>query len=124
MDLRRLAPLALLVPAAATAATLGPRWPHDQSIRYELGDAAPRVEEVEARWSPQEAKGDDDCAREVTFRYAPGRAPRTVPHAARLADGDYRVEIELRAGGRTAIVDRRVSLRGGVTSIDLASVVP
>jgi hypothetical protein len=137
MDLRRLAPLALLVPAVAAGATLKPHWPKDQSVRYDLGAAAPRVAELDVRWAPygdaigvKSAKGppaggaDEDWARAATFRFGPGQAPRVVSHAPRLADGDYAVEIELQAGGRTATVHRRVTLAGGVTTVDLASVVP
>jgi hypothetical protein len=131
MDLRRFAPLALLVPAVAAAATLKPHWPKDQSIRYELGAAAPRVDELEARWAPAREgqrtanSGDDpDCARDVTFRYAPGHAPATIAHTPRLPDGDYDVEVELRATGRVAQVRRKVTLAGGTTTLDLTTVVP
>jgi hypothetical protein len=124
MDLRRLAPLALLVPAVAAGATLKPRWPKDQSIHYALGDASQRVEELDARWALSGEKGADDWSREATFRYAPGTAPRTVAHSARLADGDYVAEIEIRAGSRTAVVQRKVTLEGGSTTLDLAAVVP
>jgi hypothetical protein len=130
MDLRRLAPLALLIPAVAAGATLKPRWPKDQQIHYELGAAAPRVEELDVRWATDDASGggarstDADWAREVGFRYAPGQAPRTVSHSPRLADGAYSVEIEIRASGRAAVVHRHVLLEGGTTTLDLASVVP
>lgn len=138
MDLRRLAPLVLLVPAVAAGATLKPHWPKDQTIRYELGAAASRVDEVEARWAPAQGgqsaaprapaatpAGDDaDCARDVTFRYAPGGAPTTIAHTPRLPDGDYDVEVELHAGGRVAQVHRKVTLEGGTTTLDLTTVVP
>ena len=127
MDLRRLAPLALLVPAVAAGATLKPRWPKDQSIHYALGDASQRVEELDARWAlarDTRDKSADEWSREATFRYAPGAAPRTVAHTARLADGDYVAEIEIKAGGHTAIVQRKVTLEGGSTTLDLAAVVP
>jgi hypothetical protein len=129
VNLRRLAPLALVVPAVAAGATLKPRWPKDQSVRYDLGSAAGRVEELDARWAPQDGKapsghGEDDWAREATFRYGSGRAPRVVSHDLSLADGDYALEVELRADGRSSLVHRRVTLQGGVTTIDLASVVP
>jgi hypothetical protein len=126
MDLRRFAPVALLVPAAAAAATLGPRWPKDQRVRYELGEEADRVEEIDARWAPSASGGAerDDWAREATFRFGRGRAPRVVSHEPRLADGDYVVEIEIQAGGKTAIVHRNVTLEGGTTTLDLAGVVP
>jgi hypothetical protein len=129
MGVRRFAPLGLLIPAVAAAATLKPRWPKDQSIRYELGAAAARVEEVDARFAPYDAASAQgnapaEWAREVTYRYAAGQAPRTVSYAPRLADGDYTVEIEIRASGRRAVVRRRVTLEGGTTTVDLAAVVP
>ena len=132
MDLRRFAPLALLIPAVAAAATLKPHWPKDQSVRYELGAAASRVEELDARWAPAQAGrtstaatiDDSDLAREVTFRYAPGRAPSAIVHSPRLPDGDYDVEVELHAAGRVAQVRRKVTLEGGTTTLDLGAVVP
>jgi hypothetical protein len=132
VDLRRFAPLALLVPAVAAAATLKPHWPQDQSVRYELGAAAFRVEELDVRWAPAQAGrtstaatiDDSDLAREVTFRYPPGRAPSTIVHSPRLPDGDYDVEVELHAAGHVAQVRRKVTLEGGTTTLDLAAVVP
>jgi hypothetical protein len=132
MDLRRLAPLLLLVPAVAAAATLKPHWPKDQAIRYELGAAAPRIEELDVRWTPAgtarahaAAPSDDsDTARDVSFRYAPGRAPATVTHTPRLPDGDYDVDVELRSGTRVTPVHRKVTLQGGTTRVDLTTVVP
>ncbi len=130
MNLRRLAPLALFVPALAAGATLGPRWPQDQTVRYELGDAASRVEEIDARWAPRGRSGgpspdaDGDWSREATFRYAPGRAPRIVSHTPRLANGEYSVEIALRAAGATQVLRRQVTLAGGTTTIDLTRVIP
>jgi hypothetical protein len=118
--LRRLAPLALLVPAIAAAATLGPHWPKDQALRYDLGDAAPRVERLDVRIAP----ATDDVAREASFRYAPGQAPRVVTHQPRLANGDYTIDIEVTAGGRHADTIRHVTLSGGTTTLNLGAVVP
>jgi hypothetical protein len=118
---RRLAPLALLIPAVAAAGTLGPRWPHDQVLRYDLGDAAARVERLDVRLSPGTT---EDVAREASFRYPPGRAPRIVRHEARLTDGDYTVEIDVSAAGRQASTRRHVTLSGGTTTLDLGPVVP
>ena len=120
MDLRRFAPLALLVPAAAAGATLTPRLfkaPKAQLIRYELGDSAADVEEVTARWAERSA--GDDWLREATFRYRRGQAPPVVTAEPRLPDGDYTVEIETLSGDRRATVRRHVALQGGVTSIDV-----
>ncbi len=87
--------------------------------------AAPHVEELDARWAPEHGEADEpgreSWAREVTFRYAPGQAPRIVTHEPRLADGDYLVEVELVADNdQTSIVRKHVTLSGGVTQIELA----
>ncbi len=87
----------LLLPAAAVAfaAAFSDGFhafgaPRSQTVHYVLGDGAPHVVELDARW----ARGDAPM-REASFRYAPGEAPRVVTHEPRLADGDYTVEIEV-----------------------------
>lgn len=97
-----------------------PHWPKQQVIRYDLGDAAQRVEEIDARWAEQGA--GDDWAREASFRYPLGQAPRVVTYEPRLADGDYTVEIDIVADSHRSTVRRRVTLQGGVTSIDLGGI--
>ncbi len=128
MDLRRLAPLALVVPAVAAGTTLKPHWPREQSFRYDLGAAASRVDELDVRWAPtadlHAGEAGGEWAREASFRYPAGQAPRSVAHDARLADGDYTVEIEIHAAGRSAVTRRNVKLEGGATALDVASVVP
>ena len=104
------------------------QWPKDQTVHYVLGDAATRVEEVDARWAPGIA-ATEDWTREASFRYAPGKAPRIVTHEPRLADGDYTVEIEIVAANvahekNGVIVRKHVVLGGGATSIQLADAVP
>jgi hypothetical protein len=120
------AKLVLLVAGLGVAAILARAElsvPRDQSIRYVLGDGAPRVAELEARWTPP-GKGED-WTRAATFRYAPGQAPSVVTHAPRLPNGDYDVEIEIVASDGTDAIDHRhVQLSGGTTSIDLARAVP
>jgi hypothetical protein len=112
----------LLLGALAAALALGRGWPHDQTIQFVLGGAAPRVEQLEARWARAEA--GDDSLREVSFRFVHGTAPRVVTDPIRMADGDYVAEITIVADGESARVERRVKLGGGVTSIDLAARVP
>jgi hypothetical protein len=120
MDRRRVAGLALLALALAVGGRLAGRWPRDQVVHYVLGDTAARVEQVDARW----AEGDkgDDWTREASFRYARGTAPRVVTYEPRLPDGNYTVEIEVVEDSARSLVRRQVTLAGGVTSIDLASV--
>ncbi len=124
MDRKRLLRLLLLVAGLAIAMMLARHWPKDQTVHYVLGDGAPRVEEMDARWSA--GRSSDDWTREATFRYAPGQAPRIVTHEPRLPDGDYTVEIEIAsASAARNVVRRNVTLSGGgSTSIDLADSVP
>ena len=103
-------------------AMLAKRFPHDQTVHYMLGSAAPRVEELEARWAPGVAS--DDWVRQTTYRYEPGQAPRVVTQEERLADGDYTVEIEIKSDAGPAIIRKKVTLTGGSTSIELAEVIP
>jgi hypothetical protein len=128
MDRKRLLRLLSLVALAgglAAALPLTRRWPREQTVHYVLGDAAARVQELDARWGELASGGShDDVDREATFRYAPGQAPRVVTHQPRLADGEYTVEIDLTSGSGRSTVTRRVTLAGGSTSIDLAGSVP
>lgn len=127
MDRRRLARFSFLG-AGLLVATAGPslagRWPKEQTVHYVLGDAAGRVEELDARWTEAAATAaaepsPDDWLREVNFRYARGNAPRIASHEPRLADGEYTVEVDLLARGQVARTRRHVTLAGGVASIDL-----
>lgn len=103
---------------AAVYVWLGPRWPTEQHLRIALGDAGERVEEVTVRCAAAETGAD--WAREVTFRYAKGQAPRIVSYEPRLKSGEYLVEIEIRTDDdRVLTTDRRVRLEGGATSIDV-----
>ncbi len=122
MDRRRVLRLVLLGGGVAVALALGKAWPREQTVHYVLGDAAGRVEEVDARWA--QAAAAEDWAREASFRYAPGQAPRVVTHEPRLPDGDYTVEIDIVASRERTRVRRRVTLAGGSTSIELAQAVP
>jgi hypothetical protein len=119
MGAKRVARFVLVVAALAIGATLARRWPREQVVHYVLGDGAPRVEEVDARWA--EADKGDDWARETQFRYARGQAPRVVTHEPRLPNGDYSVEIDVVGERGMTRLRRRVTLGGGVTAIDLAT---
>src|SRR5262245_9664078 len=101
--------------------TLGRFLPKDQTVHIVLGDAAPRVTEVHLRYAP--ASEPETWDRGVEFSFSPGTAPRVATHTARLADGDYHVEIEVvlrpatvtpeTAPETRARVDRKVRLEGG-----------
>jgi hypothetical protein len=124
---RRLLPLGIAAAGIAVYLFLSPRAPTDQAIRIVLGDAAPQVTEVDVRYgagsgaSHERAAGSEEVARAVTFHYAPGAAPRIVSHEPRLANGEYVVEMEfVLAAGHRVNVERRVTLQGGSTSIDVS----
>jgi hypothetical protein len=128
MDRKRVARMLGLAAVLLVALYFARQWPKDQTVHYVLGDAAARVEEVDARWAPGIA-ATEDWTREASFRYAPGQAPRIVTHEPRLADGDYTVEIEIVAANlanekNEVVVRKHVTLSGGATSIQLADAVP
>lgn len=117
----------LVVALAVAAASFLPKVPRDQSIRVDLGDLASRVTLVRIRWAPASEPGQnkpvsEDWTGEVTFRYEKSRAPRIVQENARLADGDYLVQIELESDGEQAVTTRTVPLSGGSTTVDVAAV--
>ncbi|MGH7298112.1 MAG: hypothetical protein ACRELB_24445 [Polyangiaceae bacterium] len=119
---QRLARMLVLAAVLSVALFLARRWPKDQTVHYVLGSAAPRVEELDARWAA--GVGSDDWLREATFRFDPGKAPRVVTHEARLPDGDYTVEVEIKGDGGPAVVRKKVTLSGGSTSIELGEAIP
>jgi hypothetical protein len=118
----RAMPVVLLVAAVVAFAVLGPKWPKDRSLRFVLGDAAPRVEELSVRYAP--LSDPEDWTREASFVYAAGQAPRIVHHDLRLADGAYVVEIELATRKSRVLLTRQVAFASGTTSLDLAEAVP
>jgi hypothetical protein len=114
----RAARLVLVAAGIAAALVLNRDWPKRQTVHYRLGRGAPGVRQIEARWS--DARAPDETLRAVTFRFADGGAPRIVTDEARLADGDYDVDFSILSVGGPQSVVRRVALRGGAASIDLA----
>jgi hypothetical protein len=122
---RRLFPLGIAAAGIAVYLFLSSRAPTDQAIRIILGDAAPQVTEVDMHYvaasgSPGVSPAEE-AARGVTFHYAPGAAPRIVSHEPRLATGEYVVEMEfVLASDHRVSVERRVTLQGGSTSIDVS----
>ena len=120
---RRLLPMLLIGAGAAVYFSLASRWPADQHLRIVLGDSAPRVDEIRVRCGPRggASREDGDWAREVTFRYGKGAAPRIVSYEPRLVPGDYLVEIEVKTDdARVLTTDHNIQLAGGTTSIDLS----
>jgi hypothetical protein len=120
--------LLFLVVAAVVAVVLSRRWPEDQVVHVVLGDVSPRVAELRVRYAEASGGPGDDWQREVSFRFALGKAPRVVDHGPRLASGWYNVEVDVSvvdgaAAVRTVSVSRRVELRGHPVSVDVAAAV-
>lgn len=116
---RKLLPFLVLLGGALIAAYLGSKSPRDQHLRLVLGPDADRVTSLEVQY----VAGDGDVARDARMAFPPGQTPRIVSHEPQLADGDYKLRIDLdtREGRRS--VERRVTLGGGTTQLDLAGVV-
>ncbi len=114
-------PLAVVAGVYFTA--IASRWPRDNVIHVVLGAASTQVSSVTLRYAPAPKNGPmvEDWTREATFSFSGGNAPRVMTHEPRLADGDYVVEIEiLKASHAIVRVQKRVTLEGGTTSIDVS----
>lgn len=87
-------------------------------MKLVLGAAADRITGLEVQY----VGADGEIARDTRMAFEPGKAPRVVPHEPKLTDGDYllRIDLDTREGRRS--VERRVTLGGGTTQVDLAQV--
>lgn len=110
--------LALLALGLALAAYFSRSAPREQHVTLVLGNAAPDVSGLEIQYV---APGGE-VAQDARLAYAPGSAPRVVSHSPKLADGEYvvHIDVDTREGRRQA--ERRVTLGGGTTQIDLGGV--
>ncbi len=110
--------LVLLAGGLGLAVYFGAKAPREQHVRIVLGDRAARVTAVDLQYTVDNAEAE--MVREARLAFPEG-APRVVSHDPNLADGDYRLRIDLdtREGRRS--VERRVRLGGGSTQLDLAT---
>lgn len=114
----RYAALAFLAIGIGVTAYLAKRGPHEQHVRFMLGDSAGEVTGLEIQY----VDADGDIAREARLSYADGKAPRVVPHEPELPDGPYRVRVDVSTRERRVSVERSVTLSDGrSTQIDLAA---
>jgi hypothetical protein len=111
-----MARFAVLAAGLAGALYVGTLAPKTQHVRVVLGDGAGQVSGVRLAY----VRKDGEALRETEFRYAQGSAPRIVAHEPDLPDGDYilKIDLDAREGRRT--VERRVTLGGGSTQIDVS----
>ena len=112
-------PFAVLAAGGLAAVYVASKSPRDQHVTFVLGASADRVTELEVQYFA----ADGDLARDTRMGFEPGKAPRVVSHEPKLPDGDYglRIDVDTREGRRS--VERRVTLGGGTTQVDLAAVV-
>jgi hypothetical protein len=114
---RKLFPYLLLGAGGLVAAYLAAKAPREQHVKLVLGPRAEAVTALEVQYVAE----DGDVARDTRMTFEPGQAPRVVAHDPQLADGDYRlrIDVDTREGRRS--VERRVTLGGGTTQVDLAA---
>ena len=115
----------LLVGALVLLLSAVPHFPHEQTLRIDLGDSSKIATALTLRWAPKTKEPSanpsiEDWTGEVTFRYEKNSAPRVVQEETRMADGDYVVEIELITERGGAVTRRNVSLGGGATTVDVS----
>jgi hypothetical protein len=113
----RYAALGFLAIGIAVTAYLSKTGPHEQHVRFVLGDAAMAVTGLEVQYVDK----DGDVAREARLSYAAGTAPRVVPHEPELPDGAYKLKVDVTTRERRVSVERSVTLSGGSTQVDLAA---
>lgn len=113
---RRIGSLVFLAFGLGVAFYLSQNGPQEQHVHVILGGTAPEVTGVQLSY----ASMTGDIANETRFAYAPGAAPRIVSHDPKLPRGDYDLKVDLSGpdGGRS--VQRRVTLQGGSTQLDLS----
>lgn len=113
---RRLGGVLFLVVGLGVAYYLRTLAPHEQHVRIVLGDAAPDVAAVDLQY----LAADGEAARAAHFAWPRGTAPRVVPHEPQLPDGEYRLQIDVDAREGRRTVERRVTLGGGSTQVDVS----
>lgn len=114
---RRIARLAFLVFGIGVALYLGTQGPQDQHVRVVLGAEATRVSALDLRY----VAGDGDLVRQVHFSYPDRVAPRVVSHEPKLPNGEYQLQIDVDTQGGRRDIQRRVTLGGGSTQVDLST---
>ncbi len=106
-----------LVAGLLLAAYWQRKTPREQHVKLVVGAAAATVTGLELQYVTPEG----DAARSARMAFDPGAAPRVIAHDPELVDGDYglRIDIDTREGRRST--ERRVTLGGGTTQIDLTA---
>lgn len=115
---KRLLPLLFVMGGLGLALFLGSKAPKEQHLRLALGPRAVDVTAVEV--TVLDASGD--VVRATRVPYEAGKAPRIVALDPSIPNGDYLVRLEIATPSGPRVAERRLSLSGGTTSVDLAGV--
>lgn len=113
----RYAALAFLGIGIAVTTFLAKRGPHEQHLRFVLGDSAGEVTGLDVQY----IDADGELAREARLAWPEGAAPRVVSHEPELADGAYKIKVDIGTRERRVSVERSVTLSGGSTQIELGA---
>lgn len=118
--LRRAAPLWLVLGALATVGVVGPRFPREREVTYQLGRSAPDVTRLDVTWT---AEGAAEPTVAATWHFVAGKAPATLRHRAPLADAAYDVDVLLERAAPLPTLDtrRRVRVEASSLSVPLES---
>lgn len=106
-----------LLAGVLVAIHLGSGGPQEQHLRVVLGAAAPDITGVGLQYVGK----DDEVVRDVHFAFAKGTAPRILSHEQKLPNGEYRIQIDVDARDVRRAVQRRVTLGGGSTQLDVSN---
>ena len=113
----RYAALGFLAIGVAVTTYLAKRGPHEQHVRFVLGDSAPEVTGLDVQYVDTEG----EVARETRLSWNAGAAPRIVSHEPELSDGAYKIKVDIGTRERRVSVERSVTLTGGSTQVDLSA---
>lgn len=113
----RYAALGFLAIGIGVTTYLAKRGPHEQHVRFMLGDASSEVTNLEVQYVDAEG----ELARETRLSWIAGAAPRVVSHEPELTDGAYEIKVYIGTRERRVSVERSVTLTGGSTQVDLSA---
>ncbi|HEY8073224.1 MAG TPA: hypothetical protein VIF62_03925 [Labilithrix sp.] len=112
---KRIVSLAILGAGGAVVAIMASRGPKDQHVRFVLGDRASSVTALSVKY----VSASGEAVRETTMSWDAGAAPRVVALDPALPNGDYELEIDVDAREGRRSGERRVTLGGGTTSVEI-----
>ena len=108
---RRWAPLFLIAAAVGAYVAVSPNLPRERRVILDFGTDPKDVTDVEVSWTRAGSSGD--AALTTRWHFARGALPRRLPYDARLAEGDWDIDVRLERESReTTRWAYRVNLQG------------